>query len=103
MALCSKSQKRTKYNVDVVPSMSHIPDYIMALNLRYTNISYTKYGNININIAICIELLILDIIGPITHQGVMANYQTAITRDIQFVCGAWFVIGLMISKDTCKH
>lgn len=62
-----------------------------------------QYGNININIAICIELLILDIIGPITHQGVMANYQTAITRDIQFVCGAWFVIGLMISKDTCKH
>lgn len=55
------------------------------------------------NIAISIELLILDIIGPITHQGVMTNYQTAITRDIQFVCAVCFIIGPTISKDTCKH
>lgn len=46
-------------------------------------------------------VLLLDIVGPITHQAVQANYHTAITHAIQYVCTAWCVIGPTITKN--KH
>lgn len=46
-------------------------------------------------------VLLLDIVGSITHQAVQANYHTAITHGIQYVCTAWCVIGPTITKN--KH
>lgn len=46
-------------------------------------------------------MLILDVIGPLTHHVLQTNYHIALMCGIQSVCAAWCVIGPMISKN--KH
>lgn len=46
--------------------------------------------NIKMNIIISIEYLILDFVGPITHQSVQ------LTRGIQFVCTALVITNIVM-------
>lgn len=47
-------------------------------------------------------MLIWDVVGPITHQGVQTNYQTSLTCVIQLVRPDWCLRGATAPKKKKK-